>query len=96
MEWTSILAIYFLIWVMSAFVLLPFGVRTTEEAGIAKVPGQAESAPANFRPGRLIIRATLAAIVLTTIYVLNYEYGWITASDLDILPEPPKKLGPQD
>lgn len=96
MEWTSILAIYFLIWVMSAFLLLPFGVRTTEEAGVAKVPGQAESAPANFRPGRLIVRATFAAIVLTTLYVLNYEYGWITASDLDILPEPPKKLGAQD
>ncbi len=94
MEWTSILAIYFLIWVMSAFILLPFGIRTTDEAGVAKVPGQADSAPANFRPSRLMIRATVAATLLTTIYVLNYEYGWITAQDLDILPEPPSQLGP--
>ncbi|MEM7700490.1 MAG: DUF1467 family protein [Pseudomonadota bacterium] len=88
MEWTSILAIYFLIWVMSAFVLLPFGVKTAEEAGEAKVPGQADSAPANFRPGRLVIRATIIATALTTLFVLNYNYGWITAADLDVLPKP--------
>lgn len=91
MQWTSILAIYFLIWVMSAFVLLPFGVKTADEAGVEKVPGQAESAPVNFRPGRLIIRATLIAIGLTTLFVLNFEYGWITASDLDVLPGPPER-----
>ena len=88
MEWTSILAIYFLIWVMSAFVLLPFGVKTADEAGVAKVPGQAESAPVNFRGGPLMIRATVIAAVLTTLFVINYNYGWITASDLDVLPTP--------
>ena len=93
MQWTSILAIYFLIWVMSAFILLPFGVRTAEEAGVEKVPGQADSAPVNFRPGRLMIRATIIAIVLTTVFVLNYEFGWITASDLDVLPKPPSDIG---
>lgn len=93
MQWTSILAIYFLVWVMSAFVLLPFGVKTADEAGVEKVPGQADSAPVNFRPGRLMVRATLIAIVLTTVFVLNYEYGWVTASDLDILPKPPPEIG---
>ena len=88
MEWTSILAIYFLIWVMTAFLLLPFGVRTADEAGVPKVPGQAESAPVNFRPGPLIIRATLIAAVLTSLYVLNYNYGWITVADIDVLPRP--------
>lgn len=84
MQWTSILAIYFLFWVMTAFVLLPFGVRTHEEAGEAKVPGQAESAPANFRPGRVALRATLIAAVVTGLYVLNYSQGWIGVTDLDI------------
>ncbi len=96
MEWTSILAIYFLIWVMSAFLLLPFGVKTADEAGIEKIPGQADSAPATFRPGRLLVRATLIAIVLTTAFVLNFEYGWITASDIDLFPEPPAQIGPRD
>jgi predicted secreted protein len=94
MEWTSILAIYFLIWVVTAFVMLPFGVRTSGEAGIAHVPGQSESAPANFRPGKLALRATVLATFLTTAFVLNYEYVWISVDDLDILPEPPSQLGP--
>mgnify|MGYP000568950887 CR=1 FL=1 len=84
MKWTSILAIYFLFWVMSAFLLLPFGVRTHEEAGEAKIPGQADSAPANFRPGRLALRATILAALVTALYVLNYTQGWIGVEDLDI------------
>jgi predicted secreted protein len=89
MQITSIAAIYFLFWVMSAFVMLPFGVRTAEEAGEEKVPGQAESAPVNFRPGRLALRATVLAAILTGLFVANYEYGWLTRDDIDILPKPP-------
>jgi len=96
MQLTSILAIYFLIWVMSAFMMLPFGVRTADEAGIEKIPGQAESAPVNFRPGKLLIRATLIAAALTTLFVLNYEYDWVGPEDIDILPDPPVQIGPRD
>lgn len=84
MKWTSILAIYFLFWVMSAFLLLPFGIRTHEEMGLEKLPGQADSAPANFRPGRVAIRATIIAAVITALYVLNYVQGWIVVEDLDV------------
>jgi len=89
MEWTSILAIYALFWVMSAFVTLPFGVKTHDEAGIEKIPGQADSAPAHFRPGYHALRATFIAALLTGIYVLNYQYGWVTAEDLNFFPPPP-------
>jgi len=89
MKWTSVLAIYALFWVMSAFLLLPFGVRTHDEAGIAKVPGQADSAPANFRPGRLAVRATVISAVLCGLYVANYVYGWITPEDIDLFKLPP-------
>ena len=90
MKWTSILAIYALFWVMSAFVLLPFGVKTHDEAGVAKVPGQADSAPADFRPGRVAMRATLLAAVLCGLFVANYVYGWIEAADLNLFGEPPR------
>ena len=83
MKWTSILAIYALFWVMCAFLLLPFGVQTHDEAGVAKIPGQADSAPANFRPGLLALRATAIAAVVCALYVANYSYGWITPQDLD-------------
>ncbi len=89
MKWTSILAIYFLFWVMSAFLLLPFGVETHDEAGIPKIPGQADSAPANFRPGRLALRATLLSAVLCGLYVANYIYGWIEPDDINIFGQPP-------
>ena len=90
MKWTSILAIYALFWVMSAFLLLPFGVRTHDEAGIAKVPGQADSAPANFRPGRVALRATVLAAALCALYVANYVYGWVTPKDLYLFGPPPR------
>ena len=82
MQWTSIVAIYFLFWVASAFVLLPFGVKTHEEMGVEKVPGQADSAPANFRPGRVALRATLIAALLTALYVAYYVNVWITPDAL--------------
>ena len=82
MQWTSIVAIYFLFFVFSAFVLLPFGVRTHDEAGIEKIPGQADSAPVEFRAGRLLLRAVILSAVVTTLYVLNYIYGWITVDDI--------------
>lgn len=79
MKWQSMLAIYVLFWVMSAFVVLPFGVRTHDEAGIAKVPGQADSAPANFRPLRILATTTIVATLLFALFYANYVFGWVTS-----------------
>jgi predicted secreted protein len=84
MKLTSIIAIYLLFWVMSAFMCLPFGVKTHDEAGIAKVPGQADSAPANFSPKLAAKRATVLSAVLFGLFYLNYVNGWIGATDLDV------------
>ena len=83
MKWTSILAIYFLIFVASTFILLPFGVKTDEEVGNPLVPGQAESAPHRFLLGRHLLLAALVAAVLFALYYANWTFGWITADDLD-------------
>lgn len=87
MNWTSILAIYVLFWVGTAFVMLPFGIKTHDELGLEKVPGQADSAPANFRPGRVAKRATLVAAILTAVWVANYVNGWITPATFGISTE---------
>lgn len=84
MRWTSIVAIFSLFWVLSAFIVLPFGVRTHDEEGLEKVAGQADSAPVEFSPKRIAKRATIVAIVLFGAFYLNYVNGWITASDLDV------------
>ncbi|HVF37516.1 MAG TPA: DUF1467 family protein [Sphingomicrobium sp.] len=83
MIWTSVLAIYFLIFCFSAFLMLPFGVKTADEAGIERVPGQAESAPHRFDLPRHLTRAALIAALLTALYVANYEFGWVSVDDLD-------------
>jgi predicted secreted protein len=88
MKWYSILAIYFLVWVVCAFVVMPFGIQTHDEAGHAKIPGQADSAPANFRPLRVILRATILSLVISVLIVLNYNEGWITRENLDVFGEP--------
>lgn len=84
MRWTSIVAIYFLMLVGSAFILLPFGVKTDEEVGNAMVRGQAESAPHGFDLKKHMIRAAILAAILTALFDLNYIYGWITTDDLDL------------
>jgi predicted secreted protein len=86
MQWTSALAIYLLFWVMSAFLVMPFGVRTADEMGVEKVPGQAESAPANFSGKRLMVRTTMLATLLFGLYYANYVNGWITVGMLDLVP----------
>lgn len=83
MRWQSMLAIYFLFWALSVFFVLPFGVRTPEEAGVELVPGQAESAPHGFSVKRTAIRTTIVATVLFAIFMLNYQFGWVTADMLD-------------
>ena len=93
MKWTSLLAIYALFWTLSAFICLPFGVRTHDEAAMPKVPGQADSAPANFRPGQVALRATILAAVLCALYVANYVNGWIAAEDLNFFGQPPGSEG---
>ena len=80
---TSILAIYFLCFVFSAFVLLPFGVRTDEEVGNARIPGQAESAPHTFDLKRHLVRAAILGAILLAIFYANWTFGWITPDDLD-------------
>jgi len=79
----SILAIYFLFWISAAFVMLPFGVRTDEEAGTPRVPGQADSAPHRFDLARHMLRAALLAAVAFALYYANWTFGWITVDDLD-------------
>jgi predicted secreted protein len=83
MAFTSIVAIYFLFFAFSAFVLLPFGVRTDDEAGTEKIAGQADSAPHRFDLKRHLLRAALLAAILFGLYYLNWSYGWITPEDLD-------------
>ncbi|KQN92869.1 hypothetical protein ASE95_09560 [Sphingomonas sp. Leaf231] len=83
MRWTSLLAIYILFWAFSVFLVLPFGVRTSAEAGEAHFPGSAESAPHEFSLRKVLVRTTIVATALFALFVANYEFGWVTTQSLD-------------
>jgi predicted secreted protein len=83
MAFTSIIAIYFLFFAFSAFLLLPFGVKTDDEAGTSKIPGQADSAPYRFDVKRHFLKAAILGAALFALYYANWTYGWVTPNDLD-------------
>jgi len=89
MRWTTILAIYFLFWFLSLFLVLPFGVKTAEEAGQKVGRGHADSAPHQVRPLRIILRTSLLAALFLTLFYLNYVNGWVTIDSFDFLYSPP-------
>ncbi len=90
MELTSILAIYVLFWVLSAFIVLPIGIRNHHESGVEMVEGQADGAPVNFRPWRVLLFTTLLATAAFLLFYLNYAYGWITLDDIDFFNSRPR------
>ncbi|GAA4025723.1 hypothetical protein GCM10022281_00360 [Sphingomonas rosea] len=83
MKPASALAIYFLFFTFTAFLLLPFGVRTDEEVGAAKVAGQADSAPHRFDLKRHLVRSGIVSLALFALFYANYVFGWIEIGDLD-------------
>jgi predicted secreted protein len=83
MSTVSTIAIYALFWVLSAFVILPLGIRSHHELGMEMVPGQADGAPGNFNPRKILLRTTLLSAVLFGLYYANYVYGWIDRDSFD-------------
>jgi predicted secreted protein len=84
MQFTSIVAIYVLFFAFSAFFLLPFDVKTDEEAGTPKVAGQADSAPHRFDLKRHLRKSAIVAAALFALYYANWSFGWIKPDDLDL------------
>jgi predicted secreted protein len=76
MSLISALAIYFIIWWLVLFVVLPFGVRSQIEAG-AVTPGTDHGAPARPRIARkFAITTVIAAIVFAAVYIVFSLYGF--------------------
>ncbi|MBC2777598.1 DUF1467 family protein [Parasphingopyxis marina] len=85
MQPISAIAIYFLFWFLSLFLVLPFGVKTDREAGIEPQRGHAESAPHRFSPGKVVLRTTILAAILFALFYANYVFGWITTDTIDFV-----------
>lgn len=84
MSLTSIIAIYFIVWWLMFFLLLPWGNRSHAEAGEEIVPGTMSEAPA--RP-RLWLKGLIAA-VLAVFVLLGVNAVVVSDLSFDDLPFP--------
>jgi predicted secreted protein len=84
---TTAIAIYFLIWWITLFAVLPFGVRSQHEDGDMPA-GTDPGAPVIPRLGRKLILTTIvSALIFAGCYVV-YVNHWIT---LEQMGPPPRK-----
>ena len=83
MSLASAIAIYFIIWWLVLFIVLPFGIRNPTEAGEVVKEGNEPGAPTN---PRLFQKALITTILATAVFAAFYlakTQGWL---DLDHLP----------
>lgn len=67
MSWVSIAAVYFLIWWLVLFAMLPFSLRTQDEADDVTL-GTVPSAPQGPHMLRAIIRTTIVSAIIVGIF----------------------------
>jgi predicted secreted protein len=84
MSWKTVVAIYLLFWVMSAFLVLPFEARAKGDGEGVPIPGQDRGAPAAFRPSRVMTRTTILSSLLFGLFYANYLNGWVTLDMLGV------------
>ncbi len=81
MTFTTALAAFFLIWWVSLFAVLPWGVRSQHEGG-EMAPGTDPGAPTNLRLGRKLLWTTVVALVIYAGCYVVYSQHLVTLSDL--------------
>jgi predicted secreted protein len=78
------IAIYFIIWWVMLFAVLPWGVRSQHESGTIS-PGTDPGAPTSPRVWRILIMTTVAASVVFVFCDIVYSYRLVTIEDLAAL-----------
>ena len=81
MSLATALAIYFIIWWVVLFAVLPFGVHSQEESG-AVAPGTDPGAPTMPLLWRKLIWTTVAASVVFAFCAVVYSYRLISLDDI--------------
>lgn len=70
------IAIYFVVWWIVLFAILPWGVKNAHEAGETPLEGNEPGAPVHHQMGKkALITTVVSAIVFAGLYVALY-YGW--------------------
>ena len=90
MRWTTAVAIYFLIWWVTLFAVLPFGIRSQHE-GDGYAQGTDPGAPMLARIGRKLIWTTVAATAIFGALYVIYVNKLVSLDDLMLGFGPPKR-----
>ncbi len=90
MSKTTAIAIYFLIWWVTLFAVLPWSVRNQEESGEV-TPGTDPGAPAIHRVWHKLGWTTLVATVIFGILYVAYTQGLIPYDFLLAISSPPRR-----
>ena len=81
MTFTTALAAFFLIWWVTLFAVLPWGVRSQHEGG-EMAPGTDPGAPTSFRLGQKLLWTTAVAVVIYAGCYVIYSQHLVTLSGL--------------
>ena len=81
MSLATAFAIYFIIWWVVLFAVLPWGVRSQHEDGTI-IPGSDPGAPAIPRLMRKLVWTTIVAAIVFALWYVVYTYRLITLDDL--------------
>jgi predicted secreted protein len=79
----SALAIFFVIWWLTLFIVLPFGIRSQAESGVIE-KGTDPGAPVTSRIGRRLLITTVLAVVFFALFLAVMHSGLT----LDMMPGP--------
>jgi predicted secreted protein len=82
---TTALATFFLIWWVTLFAVLPWGIRSQHEGqsrGLEMAPGTDPGAPIGVRIGRKLLWTTLVAAVIYAGFYLVYTQRLVTLDEL--------------
>ena len=90
MALSTVIAIYFLIWWVTLFAVLPWGVRNQEESGEV-TPGTDPGAPATHRLWRKLGWTTVVATAIFGLLYVVYVRGLIPYDLLMAISGPPHR-----
>jgi predicted secreted protein len=89
MNTTTVLAIYFLIWWITLFAVLPFGIKNQRESEAVIDPGTDPGAPAVHVMWRKILMTTLVASIIFGILYVCYTNDLLPIEFLKRISTPP-------
>ena len=74
------IAIYFVVWWIVLFAILPIGVKNAHEAGETTLEGNEPGAPVRHQMGKkALVTTVVSAIVFALIYgAILYGWPWVT------------------